>query len=310
MKSLAAEKLLMLDGACGTNLQRMAIPDAAWQGCEGCNELLNVTAPDAIVELHRSFFDAGAMAVETNTFGASSIVLAEYGLQNRVREINTAAVQNARRAAAGVPGRYVIGSVGPTTKLVSLKHITVDALAAALKEQIVALIDAGVDAILFETCQDLLQIKTALVACFETLAERRATLPVMVSVTIEQTGTLLVGSDIAAVVAALEPFPLFSLGLNCATGPDAMKSPIRYLSQNWPRRVSCIPNQGLPEVVNGQTWYPLAPPDFASQLKQFVVEQGVSVIGGCCGTTAEHIRALVEAVQEVEPGVRSAEVFP
>jgi len=300
-------ELLIFDGACGTTLQAMSLPASVWQGRDGCNEFLNVSAPAAITELHRAFFEAGAQVVETNTFGASRIVLAEYGLEDRVREINAAAVENARKAADGLPGRFVAGSVGPTTKLPSLGHISRDALYAALQEQIGALLDAGVDLLVFETCQDLLQLKCCLVAAYETFDRIARSVPVMASVTLERTGTLLVGSDIAAAAVTLEPFPLFSLGLNCATGPADMESHIRYLSQQWPGRISCMPNQGMPEVVGGQTVYPLSPDEYARQMRQFVERYGVSVVGGCCGTTPEHIRTLAKALRDVTPGARSVE---
>ncbi len=301
--SFADEPLLILDGACGTNLQLMDLPPEVWNGCEGCNEALNIFQPEAVIELHRGMLAAGAMALETNTFGASRIVLAEYGLQDRVMEINRAAVEHARtaiseqadgeRTSGERAGRYVIGSIGPGTKLPSLGHISVEELATAIEEQAAALIEAGVDALLVETCQDMLQAKTALVTIFAALERGGRELPVMASVTIEQQGTMLVGSDIAAVAATLEPFPLFSLGLNCATGPQDMRSHLRYLVRNWPGRISCVPNQGLPQVMKGQTVYPLSPEEFSDQMYRFVTEEGVSVVGGCCGTSPAHIQALV-----------------
>jgi 5-methyltetrahydrofolate--homocysteine methyltransferase len=200
--------------------------------------------------------------------------------------------------------RFVLGSIGPGTKLPSLGHISVAELAAATQEQIEALLEAGVDCLIVETCQDLLQTKTALVAVFDVLKSSNYEIPVMASVTIEQQGTMLVGSDIAAVVATLEPFPLFSLGLNCATGPQDMMSHIKYLSENWSKRISVIPNQGLPEVVNGQTHYPLSPDDYAEQMVQFVVNQGVSIVGGCCGTSPAHIAALTKSLIGVQPKQR------
>jgi 5-methyltetrahydrofolate--homocysteine methyltransferase len=302
--SFSDQKILVFDGACGTNLQEMNIPDAAWEDKGGCNEFLNLTAPEVIVALHKSFFEAGAMVVETNTFGASSIVLAEYDLAGRTAEINRAAVRNARAATGGAPGRYVAGSVGPTTKLPSLGHITVDALAASYAQQMSVLVEAGVDALIIETCQDLLQVKTAVVTCFDVLDQAGRDIPVLVSVTMEQQGTMLVGSDISAICATLEPFPLFSLGLNCATGPTDMASHIRYLGRNWPGRISCMPNQGLPSVVDGRTHYPLDPASFVEHMRRFIVTDGVSIVGGCCGTTAEHIRQLALACTELSPGER------
>ena len=299
--------LLIFDGACGTTLQTMNLPASAWQGREGCNEFLNLSAPAAIVEVHRSFLEAGAHVVETNTFGASRIVLAEYGLEDHVREINAAAVAHAREAMEGLPGRFVAGSVGPTTKLPSLGHISRDALFSALREQVEALLESGVDLLVFETCQDLLQLKCCLVAAFEVFERSSRSVPVMASVTVERTGTLLVGTDIAAVTATLEPFPLFSLGLNCATGPADMESHIRYLSQQWPGRISCMPNQGMPEVVGGHTVYPLSPAEYARHMRHFVEAYGVSVVGGCCGTGPEHIRTLAAALRDVTPAQRSVE---
>lgn len=297
-------KVLILDGACGTNLQEMNIPPSAWAGKEGCNELLNLTAPESIVALHRGFVEAGAMVLETNTFGANRIVLEEYGLHDQVENINRAAVVNARAAIGDQDNVYVAGSVGPGTKLPSLGHIPVETLAAAYAEQLHALVAAGVDLLIIETCQDLLQLKVAMITCFEILEKIQAEIPVMVSVTIERTGTMLVGTDIAAAAVTLEPFPIFSFGLNCATGPQDMESHIRWLSHNWPGRISCIPNQGLPEVVNGKTSYSLTPQRYAQEMKRFVSEYGVSVVGGCCGTTTAHTRALVESLQGVEPLVR------
>jgi len=298
------QAVLIFDGACGTNLQQMKIPDEAWAGCDGCNEVLNLYGPEFIVQLHQSMLDAGAMVVETDTFGASSVVLAEYGLQDRVKEINRRAVEHARTAIAGRIGKYVAGSIGPGTKLPSLGHISVADLARSTREQVEALLDAGVDCLMIETSQDLLQTKTAIVSAFEVLTSANLDLPVLASVTIEQQGTMLVGSDIGAVIAALEPFDLFSLGLNCATGPQDMVSHVRSLSHHWPKRISVIPNQGLPEVVNGETSYPLSPADFASQMHSFVTNLGVSIVGGCCGTSPEHIRVLCEKLAGVVPSKR------
>ncbi len=296
--------VLIFDGACGTNLQLFHIVPDEWDDCEGCNEILNLTAPHHIAQLHCEMLDAGAMVLETNTFGASRIVLAEYGLQDKVREINIQAVDIARKAIAGREGRFVAGSVGPGTKLPSLGHIDVDSLKAATTEQIGALLDAGVDCLIIETCQDMLQTKTALIAAFEMLEAAGLELPVLASVTIEQQGTMLVGSDIAAVVATLEPFPLLSLGLNCATGPKDMVSHVHYLSQHWPGRISVIPNQGMPEVVDGKTHYPLSPDGFAEQMWRFVTQQGVSIVGGCCGTSPAHIAALTARLNGVTPAQR------
>ena len=294
-------ELIIVDGACGTNLQAVSISAAAWDGHDGCNEYLNLSAPAVVQALHRGFVEAGAQVVETNTFGASRIVLAEYGLQDRVGEINQAAVAHARTATGGRQDVYVAGSVGPGTKLPSLGHISVADLRAAVSEQMAALVRAGVDALLIETCQDLLQLKTAVRAALDVIEQEGRDVPIMVSVTVEQVGVMLVGSDIAAVAAALEPFPVFSLGLNCATGPADMESNLRWLSQNWHGRISCMPNQGLPEVVDGKTCYRLAPDEYALTLRRFVEAYGVSIVGGCCGTTPEHTRRLVRELHGVRP---------
>lgn len=300
-------EVLILDGACGTNLQEMSIPAGAWQGKDGCNEVLNITAPEAIVALHSSFVEAGAMVIETNTFGASRIVLEEYGLQDQVEAINRAGVCNARRAINGKANTYIAGSIGPGTKLPSLGHISVEDMTRAYEEQIRALLAEGADMLIIETCQDLLQIKTAMTTCFSTFDAMGLHVPVMASVTIERTGTMLVGTDIAAAAVTFEPYPIFSFGLNCATGPTDMESHIRYLSRNWPRRVSCVPNQGLPEVVDGKTCYPLSPEMYAREMKRFVSEYGVSVVGGCCGTTPAHTRELVKTLAGVKPAAREVE---
>lgn len=303
--AVSDQTILLFDGACGTNLQEMNLPASAWRGYEGCNEVLNLFAPERILALHESFLSAGATVLETNTFGANAIVLAEYGIAGRAREINRAAVRIARDAVSRSGGTgYVAGSIGPTTKLPSLGHIGRPELASAYAEQVRVLAEEGVDLLVFETCQDLLQAKIGLVACFEELERLGRQIPVMVSLTVESTGTLLVGTDLASAAAAIEPFPVFSLGLNCATGPARMQSHIRYLSRRWPGRISVIPNAGIPQVEAGRTVYPLSPEDFARQMREFVAGEGVSIVGGCCGTTPEHIRRLAEALRDVAPAAR------
>lgn len=305
MKQLKDEPLIIFDGACGTTLQEMEIPSSAWGDCEGCNEYLNLTAPEIITEMHSKFIDAGTMVLESNTFGASRIVLAEYGLEDKMDEINQAAVENAKRAIDGRTGRYIAGSLGPTTKLVSLGHIEQEILAKDYLDQTTVLLESGVDCMIIETCQDLLQVKTAVIAVLDAMQATGYEVPILVSVTIEQTGTMLVGSDIAAVCTTLEPFPILSLGLNCATGPTDMESHIRYLSHHWPKRISCIPNQGLPKIVDGKTVYKLGPQEYAQHMKDFVEKQGVSIVGGCCGTSPAHIKELVKTLANCTPAERS-----
>ena len=307
--TFSEEPLLIFDGACGTTLQTMEIDSAVWDGLEGCNEYLNISDPDTIIELHRRFLEAGAMVIETNTFGSTSVVLSEYGLEGRVKELNRAAVANAKKAIAefSTPKspRYVIGSIGPTTKLPILGHISPEDLTLTVTEQLEALLDSDVDALIVETCQDLLQIKTSLITCFDLLEKTGVDIPVLASVTFEQQGTMLVGTDIAAVCATIAPFPVFSLGLNCATGPTDMEPHIDYLSSNWKKRISCIPNQGMPEVVDGKTHYPLTPEAYGKHMHEFITKKGVSIVGGCCGTSPAHIKELVSALKDAIPADRS-----
>ena len=302
--------VLVFDGATGTSLQllNLTAEDFGGAALEGCNEQLVFTRPDAVRTVHRQFLEAGCDVIETDTFGATSIVLAEYGLEDQAFAINQRAAELARELADAYSTpekpRFVAGSFGPTTKLPTLGHIGFDALKEAFQEQAEGLMAGDVDLFIVETCQDVLQIKAALMgieAAFSRLGRR---LPLMVSVTMETTGTMLVGSDIAAVVAILEPFPIDVLGLNCATGPEQMKEHIRYLSAHSPFVVSCIPNAGLPENVGGVAHYRLTPVDLKMQLMHFVEDLGVQVIGGCCGTTPAHIAALVEIGNTLKPAPR------
>jgi len=293
---LQDSRVVLFDGAMGTQIQTLTISDEEWAGVAGCNEILNLTAPDKIAAIHAAYFAAGADVVETNTFGANRIVLAEYGLEERAREINRAAAVIARRAAAAATEkpRFVAGSIGPGTRLISLGQTGFAALHTSCREQALGLIEGGADLLLIETCQDLLQIKTALIACRDAMAELGSDLPLAVSVTVETTGTLLVGSEISAVLAALAPFGIDILGLNCATGPEAMRPYIRQICQQFPGAVLCQPNAGLPQNVNGEMVYTLAPEEFVRHLAAMVREEGVQLVGGCCGTHPGFIRALAE----------------
>lgn len=302
--------VLVFDGATGTSLQDMDLTAEDFGGAalEGCNENLVFTRPDAVQAVHRLFLEAGCDVIETDTFGAASIVLAEYGLEDQAFAINRRAAELAREMAAAfstpTKPRFVAGSMGPTTKLPTLGHIDFDTMKASFREQAAGLIAGDVDLFIVETCQDVLQIKAALQGieeAFSAAGERR---PLMVSVTMETTGTMLVGSDIAAVVAILEPFPIDVLGLNCATGPEQMKEHIRYLSQHSPFVVSCIPNAGLPENIGGVAHYRLTPTEMRMQMMHFVEDLGVQVIGGCCGTTPAHIGALAELAAGLKPAQR------
>ncbi len=297
--------LIIFDGGTGTSFQNLNLTadDFGGKELEGCNENLVLSSPEIVEKVHNSFLEAGCHVIETNTFGASSIVLDEYDIADKAYEINKTAAFIAKKAAAKYSSvdkpRFVAGSIGPTTKLPTLGHIEFDELKQSYKEQIYGLIDGGVDLLLIETCQDVLQIKSALLASKEILESKNIEIPLMVSITMETTGTMLVGSDIASALTILEPFNIDILGLNCATGPEQMKEHIKYLSENSPFAISCIPNAGLPENIGGVAHYRLKPIELKMQLMNFIYDFNVQLIGGCCGTTPEHIKYLSSIIDEI-----------
>ena len=305
------ERVLLCDGGMGSRVQALTLDVAKdYWGQENCTEILNLSRPDLVRDIHRGYFAAGADMVETNTFGGSSITLAEFDLGDRAFEINKLASELAREAADSFADdrvRYVIGSVGPGTKLPSLGNIKYDDLEAGLAIQARGLIAGGVDAILIETCQDTLQIKAAVNAAKLARREAGTQTPIFVQVTVETTGTLLVGPDIAAAATVIEALDVPLMGLNCATGPQEMAEHVRYLANNWPGLISVQPNAGLPELVDGRTHYPLGAAEMASWVERFVAEDGVNLIGGCCGTNIEHIAALDEMLRR-RGGFRPAPV--
>lgn len=301
------EKVLLFDGGMGSMLQTFTLTEDDFWGKEGCNEYLVKTRPDVIKQVHASYFEAGADVVETDSFGSTSIVLAEYDLQDLTYELNFEAAKLAKAVAqdySNIKPRYVAGSIGPTTKLPTLGHIGYDALKESYIAQMEGLIDGGADMLLIETCQDLLQTKAAIAAANLVRQKQSRKIPIMAQVTIEATGTMLVGMDIATVVTALQPYDIDVLGMNCATGPQEMASHIRYLSQHSPFYISCLPNAGIPENVGGQAHYHLSPDDLAAHLSHFVKDLGVNIIGGCCGTTPAHIKKLDEIVGRLTPATR------
>ncbi len=297
--------LIIFDGGTGTSFQNLNLTadDFGGKELEGCNENLVLSSPEVVEKVHNSFLEAGCHVIETNTFGASSIVLDEYDIADKAYEINKNAAFIAKKAANKYSSfdkpRYVAGSIGPTTKLPTLGHINFDELKQSYKEQIYGLIDGGVDLLLIETCQDVLQIKSALLASKEILESKNIDIPLMVSITMETTGTMLVGSDISSALTILEPFNIDILGLNCATGPEQMKEHIKYLSENSPFAISCIPNAGLPENIGGVAHYRLKPIELKMQLMNFIYDFNVQLVGGCCGTTPEHIKYLSSIVDEI-----------
>lgn len=314
--SALRERVLIYDGATGTNfqLQDLHADDFGGAAFEGCNEILVVTKPDAVEQLHRSFLDVGADVIETDSFGAFSVVLAEYGIAERSFELAMVSAQIARRVADSYasPGspRFVAGSVGPGTKFPSLGQITYDDLSASYEEMALGLLEGGVDLLIVETVYDLLSGKAAIAACHRAMVRHGRVVPIQAQVTIELTGRMLPGTEIGAALTALSPLGVDVLGLNCATGPVEMYEPLRALCESSPMPLSCLPNAGLPSVVDGRMHYDLTPDALAEHLSKFVTEYGVQVVGGCCGTTPEHVARVVEVVRLLTPAARSATLEP
>ena len=311
LEALAAQ-VLLCDGGMGSRVQaaNLDVQKDYWDN-ENCTEILNLSRPDLVREIHRGYFEAGADMVLTNTFGSSPITLGEFDLTAKTDEINRRAVELAREAAESFADgrhRYVIGDIGPGTKLPSLGHIKYDELEAALTQQCRGLVNAGVDAILTETNQDTLFIKAAVNAAKTAIREAGSSIPIFVQVTVETTGTLLVGPDIAAAATVIHALDVPLLGLNCATGPQEMQEHVRWLSQNWPGLISVQPNAGLPELVDGKTHYPLAAEDMAVWMERFVSEFGMNLVGGCCGTDNRHIAAQDAMLRRIGAGYRPAPV--
>ena len=316
-RELVHERIVLFDGAMGTTIQSLGLTAEDFGGAryEGCNEHLNLTNPGVIESIHAGYFDAGADVVETNTFGATALVLGEYGLAEQAYEINREGARIARRVADVFSSRswprFVAGSMGPGTKLPSLGQISFDELFQMYTVQARGLLDGGVDLFLIETCQDPLQAKAAVAAVVEVLRNAGRDLPILVQVTIEKDlNTMLVGTDIAAALAIFEPYPIDGLGMNCATGPEDMREHVHYLSQNSPKWISVQPNAGMPENVGGRAVYKLQPEELARAHVEFIERDGVNIVGGCCGTNAEHIRAVAEAIRGKTAKTRSPAYQP
>src|SRR5438067_1369549 len=301
------DRIVVFDGAMGTNLhaQDLTVDDYGGTQFEGCPEHLLIRMPEAVEKVHAGFLEVGCDVVETDSFGGASIVLAEYQIAHLAYELNLKAAQLAKRVASDFSTkekpRWVAGSMGPTTKLPTLGHISFKDMKASYREQARGLLDGGADLLIVETCQDLLQTKSALAAIFEYFEEIKSRIPVIAQVTIEAFGTMLMGTEIGAALTTLEPFPIDVIGMNCATGPKQMSENVRYLCQNSTLPVSVIPNAGIPENVGGHAHYKETPESLAADLAHFARDLGVSIVGGCCGTTPAHLRAVVEAVKNIKP---------
>ncbi|MBC8201756.1 MAG: homocysteine S-methyltransferase family protein, partial [Planctomycetes bacterium] len=314
IKEAIQKGFFTIDGAMGTAVQAIDTDiDRDYLGRENCTDILTKSRPDLVKAIHVSFLEAGVDAIETNTFGANKLVLSEFDdeASTWAYELNVQSARIAREACNEVEGeRYVLGSMGPGTKLLTLGQTSWDAMLESYTEQAAGLIEGGVNAFLIETCQDLLQVKCAINACMDALEQTGKTVddvPIMVSITIETTGTMLVGSDLQTVVHALAPYPILSLGLNCATGPELMESHVQWLSDHWQGNISVIPNAGLPELVDGSAHFPLSAHAFGAAMKRFIEQYGVHIVGGCCGTTPKHLASLVALKPEMQLSDRKPE---
>lgn len=300
LRALLGSRLLIIDGAMGTMLQNVDLTMEDFAGLEGCNEILNVTRPDVVSGIHEAYLEAGADLIETNTFGVNLAALGEYDIADRITELAAAGTRLARTAADQVSTperpRFVLGSLGPGTKLPTLGQIGFADIRDAYQLAVEAMIDEGVDAVQLETCQDLLQAKAAVIAAHRAAAARGVDLPVLVDITVETTGTMLMGSETGAALTVLESLGIDAIGMNCATGPAEMAEHLRTLSRGASVPVMCMPNAGLPEITGQGARYPLGPADITGALSDYAERFGLSVVGGCCGTTPEHIAMLADAL--------------
>lgn len=310
------QKVIVLDGATGTNIQsqNLTADDFGGEEFNGCNEYLVLTKPSAVEKVHSDFLEAGCDVIETNTFGGASLVLAEYGIADKSYELNVKAAKIANNMAKDFSKnshqRFVAGSMGPTTKLPSLGHVSFSEMEKSYYIQAKALIEGGVDLLVVETCQDVLQTKSALAGVFSCFKDLRKRIPVIVSITMEPTSTMLLGTEISAALTSIQPYDIDVFGINCATGPREMSEHIRYLSANSPLPIFCMPNAGIPENIGGRAHYHLTPEELANYLFHFVKDFGVNIVGGCCGSTKEHIKKVVEAVGSLSPMKRIFEFTP
>ena len=314
LREALASRVVVADGAMGTMLQAEDPSLEDFQGLEGCNEILNITRADIVRGVHDAYFEVGVDAVETNTFGANWANLAEYDIPDRIRELAAAGARIARESADAfstpTAPRWVLGSVGPGTKLPTLGHVDFETLRAAYAEQVVGLLDGGSDAVLIETSQDLLQTKSAVIGAQDGMATFGLDVPLIVHVTVETTGTMLLGSEIGAALTSLQALGIDLIGLNCATGPAEMSEHLRVLAQQATIGLSCMPNAGLPVLTSDGAHYPLTPAELADALEVFVQDYGLSLVGGCCGTTPEHLRLVADRVRGMAVPIRTPQPEP
>ncbi|MDQ0953767.1 5-methyltetrahydrofolate--homocysteine methyltransferase [Streptomyces phaeochromogenes] len=315
LREALATRVVVADGAMGTMLQAQDPTMEDFENLEGCNEILNLTRPDIVRSVHEEYFAVGVDCVETNTFGANHAALAEYDIAERVFELSESGARIAREVADEFTAstgqqRWVLGSMGPGTKLPTLGHAPYTLLRDAYQRNAEGMIAGGADALLVETTQDLLQTKASVIGARKALDTLGVDLPLIVSVTVETTGTMLLGSEIGAALTALEPLGIDMIGLNCATGPAEMSEHLRYLARHSRIPLSCMPNAGLPVLGKNGAHYPLTAPELADAQETFVREYGLSLIGGCCGTTPEHLRQVVERVRDLTPAVRDPRPEP
>ncbi|MDP2964743.1 MAG: methionine synthase [Pelolinea sp.] len=306
-------RVVIFDGAMGTSLERQQLTPAHFGGqvLAGCNDHLNLTYPSAVEKVHRSFLEAGVDVIETNTFRSNRFTLKEFGLADKIHEINLSGAKLARRLADeySTPGqpRFVAGSIGPTGILLSMGQSEsaagFDDVSAAFREQVMALTAGGVDLLLLETQQDILEVKAAILGIYQAFEANGKWLPIQAQVTLNANGRMLLGTDISAAMTILEGMGIDVIGINCSTGPEAMRGALGLLSRNSRLPISCLPNAGIPENINGKAVYPLSPADFAETMSTFSKEFGLNVVGGCCGTTPEHLRLLVNALKD-QPNIK------
>ncbi|MFD5639896.1 homocysteine S-methyltransferase family protein, partial [Streptomyces sp. NPDC127077] len=315
LREALATRVVVADGAMGTMLQAQDPTLDDFQDLEGCNEILNVTRPDIVRSVHEAYFEVGVDCVETNTFGANHSAAAEYDIADRVHELSEAGARIAREVADAFGARdgrqrWVLGSIGPGTKLPTLGHVSYGTLRDGFQANAEGLLAGGADALIVETTQDLLQTKSSVLGAHRAMEATGVRVPLLVSMAFETTGTMLLGSEIGAALTALEPLGIDMIGLNCSTGPAEMSEHLRYLTRHSRIPLLCMPNAGLPVLTKDGAHFPLDAEGLADAQENFVRDYGLSLIGGCCGTTPEHLRQVVERVNGLTPAERSPRPEP